>query len=194
MRSRARLMEETQIYVDEASIVSTSSACVASFSSTIPTSTLSNRSTAPVIAGSGDSEPMPQKPSPTFIQSLRFKPVVASLTLLAIPWVGYRYLQQTEESLRQAQEELLLSRAEVVAGLLANHTSELTQAPDKYRTLYVHPLMQPAVADGYAEEWQHLLTQAHRYRASETDPQALQFDLLILRVDECVISRDRLAI
>jgi dedicated sortase system histidine kinase len=121
---------------------------------------------------------MPQKPSPTFIQSLRFKLVVASLTLLAIPWVGYRYLQQTEETLRQAQEELLLSRAEVVAGLLADHTSELTQAPDKYRTLYVHPLTQPAVADGYAEEWQHLLTQARRYRASETDPQALHFDLL----------------
>ncbi len=120
---------------------------------------------------------MAQARPPRFLHSLRFKLVIASLTLLAIPWVGYRYLQQSEDSLRQAQEELLLSRAEVVAGLLANRTPQLSGSAAS-ATLYVHPLARPAVVDGYPEEWQELLTQARRYRASETSPDAVSFDLL----------------
>lgn len=121
--------------------------------------------------------------SPRFLNSLRFKLVVASLTLLAIPWVGYRYLQQTEETLRQAQEELLLSRAEVVAGLLAASLPE-TRAPllretsTTHPSLYVHPLPQPIAVDGYPGDWRDLLTQARRYRASETSPEAISFELL----------------
>lgn len=120
---------------------------------------------------------------PAFTQSLRFKLVLASLTLLAIPWVGYRYLQETEDALRQAQEELLLSRAEVVAGLLTAGLSTartpLLQGEAKTKpSLYVHPLSHPVDVDGYPEEWQHLLTQAQHYRASETRPQAISFDLL----------------
>ncbi|MEJ2393878.1 MAG: ATP-binding protein [Candidatus Thiodiazotropha sp.] len=120
---------------------------------------------------------------PRFVDSLRFKLMIASLTLLAIPWVGYRYLQETEASLRQAQEELLLNRAEVVAGLLATALSA-NQIPllkgDRVSnpSLYVHPLSQPVVVDGYPEEWQDLLTQTRRYRASETTPEAVSFDLL----------------
>ncbi len=115
---------------------------------------------------------------PRFVHSLRFKLVLASLTLLAIPWLGYRYLQETEASLRQAQEELLLSRAEVVAGLLANRTAQLNGDRGSNQSLYVHPLSQAVVVDGYAEEWRDLLTQARRYRASETTKGAIRFDLL----------------
>ncbi len=114
---------------------------------------------------------------PRFRHSLRFKLALASLTLLAIPWVGYRYLQETEDSLRQAQETLLLSRAEVVAGLLSRQMPQLNGS-DTGQSLYVHPLPQPALVDGYAEEWEALLTQARRYRASETTPEAIRFDLL----------------
>jgi dedicated sortase system histidine kinase len=120
---------------------------------------------------------------PRFVDSLRFKLVIASLTLLAIPWIGYRYLQETEASLRQAQEDLLLSRAEVVAGLLAT-TLSANQIPllkgDRISnpSLYVHPLSQTVTVDGYPEEWQDLLTQTHRYRASETTPEAVSFDLV----------------
>jgi two-component system, OmpR family, sensor histidine kinase ChvG len=115
---------------------------------------------------------------PRFRHSLRFKLALASLTLLAIPWVGYRYLQQTEGSLRQAQEELLLSRAEVVASLLSVQAPQLGGATRPAHSLYVHPLAQAVTIDGYAEEWQALLNQAHRYRASETTPGAIGFDLL----------------
>jgi dedicated sortase system histidine kinase len=121
---------------------------------------------------------MADNSSSSFIHSLRFKLVVASLTLLLIPWIGYRYLQETEDSLRQAQEELLLGRAEVVAGLLANRVSLIEGKRATHRSLYVHPLAQAALVDGYAEEWRGLLTQARRYRASETSPAAISFDLL----------------
>jgi dedicated sortase system histidine kinase len=114
---------------------------------------------------------------PRFRHSLRFKLALASLTLLAIPWAGYRYLQETEDSLRQAQEALLLSRAEVVAGVLTNQMPQLN-GRNAGKSLYVHPLPQPALVDGYAEEWDDLLTQARRYRASETTPDAIRFDLL----------------
>ena len=121
---------------------------------------------------------MDRSPTIPFLHSLRFKLVIASLTLLVIPWVGVRYLQATEDSLRQAQEQLLLSRAEVVAGLLGNPAS-LFDAPGlDDRTLYVHPLAQAAVIDGYTEEWQGLLTQAERYRATATSSRAVGFDLL----------------
>ena len=126
---------------------------------------------------------MSRNGQPAFTHSLRFKLVIASLTLLAIPWVGYRYLQETEDTLRLAQEELLLSRAEVVAGLLTRNMAAtqtpLLQGTSKSKpNLYVHPLSQAVDVDGYPEEWQHLLTQARRYRASETRPEAISFDLL----------------
>jgi dedicated sortase system histidine kinase len=121
---------------------------------------------------------MAHNSSSSFIQSLRFKLVVASLTLLLIPWVGYRYLQETEESLRQAQEALLLGRAEVVAGLLAKRASLMNGQSATNRSLYVHPLSRAVLVDGYAEEWRDLLTQARRYRASATTPAAIRFDLL----------------
>jgi dedicated sortase system histidine kinase len=121
---------------------------------------------------------MAQDHAPAFRHSLRFKLVLASLTLLLIPWVGYRYLQETEDQLRQAQEALLVSRAEVVAGLLSSHSSLLDEQAGNGPSLYVHPLPQAAVIDGYSEEWQSLLNQAKRYRASETSPQAFGFDLL----------------
>jgi two-component system, OmpR family, sensor histidine kinase ChvG len=122
---------------------------------------------------------------PAFLHSLRFKLLIASLTLLVIPWVGYRYLLETEDALRQAQETLLLSRAEVVAKLLAGKLAERDVNPllppgdpSAADTLYVHPLAQAAVADGYAEEWADLLSQARRYRASETSSNTFGFELL----------------
>jgi two-component system, OmpR family, sensor histidine kinase ChvG len=128
---------------------------------------------------------MSRNGQPAFRHSLRFKLLLAALTLLVIPWVGYRYLQETEDALRQAQETLLLSRAEVVARLLAGKLSERAKDPlflpsgqTAADTLYVHPLTQPAVADGYAEEWTDLLTQARHFRASETAANSFGFDLL----------------
>jgi dedicated sortase system histidine kinase len=125
-----------------------------------------------------------------FFQSLRFKLFAASLTLLVIPWVGYYYLLEMEATLRQAQSELLLSRAEIVSNLLAdrllksNLNKNSTSKQMEQNSLYVHALKNAPTVDGYAEEWKNLLTQAHRYQASETQSDAVSFELLAGHHDE----------
>ncbi|MCU7813561.1 MAG: histidine kinase [Candidatus Thiodiazotropha sp. (ex Notomyrtea botanica)] len=120
----------------------------------------------------------------SFLHSLRFKLLIASLTLLVIPWIGYLYLLEIEDSLRQSQETLLLSRAEIVANLLndrltAEENQTLLASDETISTsLYVHPLEQAPVADGYPEEWGKLITQTRRYLASETSTDAVSFELL----------------
>jgi dedicated sortase system histidine kinase len=120
-----------------------------------------------------------------FHQGLRFKLGLVSLTLLAIPWAGYRYLAETETFLRQAQEETLLARAEMIAGLIAEPAKPLLERHDDQtghtlsNTLYAHPMSQPLQLDGYADEWASLLDQSRSFRASETVPNALAFDLLL---------------
>ena len=42
-----------------------------------------------------------------FWHSARFKLLLLSLTLLGIPWAGYRFIQETERFLRVAQDQAL---------------------------------------------------------------------------------------
>jgi dedicated sortase system histidine kinase len=111
--------------------------------------------------------------NPHFTQTLRFKLLLASFTLILIPWAGYYYLSEMETSLRLSQQTLLLNRAEIVAKLLAtNSDSWLTGAasyPQAQGTsLYVHPLSTPPDLDGYDEEWHGLKSQSRQFKASAT--------------------------
>ena len=120
---------------------------------------------------------------PSFHQSLRFKLLLASLTLLLIPWAGYHYLKEMEATLRQAQEQLLLNRAEIVANMLASEAGDWLQhypsnTSNRPRSLYVHPLDNPPDIDGYAEEWQALSTQSERFSARSSLNEAVGFDWL----------------
>lgn len=98
-----------------------------------------------------------------FIHSIRFKLLLVSLTLLAIPWAGYRYIQETESFLRQSQEEMLLETARAVATILHSHEelftplSVLEEPGHREAMLYVEPLGQPVQVDGYTEEWSSYL-------------------------------------
>ncbi|MCU7922032.1 MAG: histidine kinase [Candidatus Thiodiazotropha sp. (ex Dulcina madagascariensis)] len=126
---------------------------------------------------------MPQRQHPHFFQSLRFKLLLASLSLLLIPWAGYHYLLEMESSLRQAQEALLSSRAEIVANMLAADSDNWLPetGPDGNQTansLYVHPLENPPDIDGYAEDWLALKSQSRRFDASASRADAVSFDWL----------------
>ncbi len=50
--------------------------------------------------------------------SLRLKLALLSLTLLALPWAGYRYVREMEGFLLEAQEQALLATARAVATVL----------------------------------------------------------------------------
>lgn len=118
-----------------------------------------------------------------FHQTLRFKLLLASLSLLLIPWAGYQYLSQMESSLRHAQEEMLLGRAEVVANMLATNSDDwlaetVSDMPAPRHSLYVHPLDHVPEIDGYDEEWLNLKPQARRFKASATGTDAVSLDWL----------------
>lgn len=84
---------------------------------------------------------------------------LVSLSLLTIPAVGYRYVQEMDAYLRGAQEQELLARARTVAATLRERAALLgppgeEPAPAAGRPhSYVRPLQAPIQLDGYAEDW-----------------------------------------
>jgi dedicated sortase system histidine kinase len=54
----------------------------------------------------------------SFRITLRLKLALVALTLLALPWVGYRYVQEMERFLLEAQQQALLATARAVATAL----------------------------------------------------------------------------
>lgn len=97
---------------------------------------------------------------PRFWHRVRFKLLLVSLTLLGIPWAGYRFIQETEHFLRDAQDQALQTTASSVANIMhaqggifhgvARPGSVLT-----FRNLFLHPLDKPPQLDGYRDEWVH---------------------------------------
>ncbi|MEJ1355461.1 MAG: proteobacterial dedicated sortase system histidine kinase [Candidatus Sedimenticola sp. (ex Thyasira tokunagai)] len=95
-----------------------------------------------------------------FFHSIRFKLALVSLTLLVIPWAGYRYIQETEIFLRRSQETMLLGTAQAVAAILHNHEEMFISAAGDQESektdthLYVNPLNADIQLDGYTDDWQ----------------------------------------
>jgi dedicated sortase system histidine kinase len=95
---------------------------------------------------------------PRFWHRVRFKLLLVSLTLLGIPWAGYRFIQETEQFLREAQDQALRTTASSVANVMHGHDglfhgvarpgSVLT-----FRNLFLHPLDKAPTVDGYRDEW-----------------------------------------
>lgn len=83
--------------------------------------------------------------------------------LLAVPVVGYRYVQEMEAFLREGLEESLLGAARALAGALHDRPAlfDLPSGGEGIgRDVYAHPLPQAPEVDGYATEWEAYLHQA----------------------------------
>lgn len=95
---------------------------------------------------------------PRFWHRVRFKLMLVSLTLLGIPWAGYRFIQETEQFLREAQEQGLRTTASSVANVMHGE-ADLFHGVAKpgsvltFRNLYEHALDKPPQLDGYRDEW-----------------------------------------
>lgn len=103
--------------------------------------------------------------------SLRRKLLLVSLTLLVLPWSGYRYLNEMEGFLRQAQAQSLLTHARAGAAVLgaraelfARHAERIGEVADDH-IYFVRTLSAPLQFDGYAEEWQPWLDLARLFDA-----------------------------
>lgn len=92
--------------------------------------------------------------------SLRAKLLLLSLLTLILPWAGWQYAEQMEMSLRQGQEQALLTTAEVLGRVVASQPEELYRMPELRRHFDVEagdifaPLLstQPLL-DGFPDEW-----------------------------------------
>lgn len=90
--------------------------------------------------------------------NLRRQLLLVSLAALALPWAGCQYLRQVDAALAQGQMLALEATASAVAARLASAPELIS--PDPVRRarppgaqLYLHPLPQAPLLDGYGDEW-----------------------------------------
>ncbi|MCW8109231.1 proteobacterial dedicated sortase system histidine kinase [Alteromonas ponticola] len=101
--------------------------------------------------------------------SIRYQLVVLSLFLFTIPWLGYQYVWEVEEYLRNGQEQTMLGTARAVATALherkalfesrSSYLKNIRQGTD----LYAPQLETPIRLDGKFEDWQNVGHLAQRY-------------------------------
>lgn len=95
------------------------------------------------------------------VLTVRAKVLFASIALLAIPYVGYRYVNEMEGFLRAGLEDSVLDAARALAGALHGR-SDLIQ-PDaslvgeEASDVYAYLLGQPMQIDGYVDDWEPYL-------------------------------------
>ncbi|MDH3418566.1 MAG: ATP-binding protein [Gammaproteobacteria bacterium] len=88
--------------------------------------------------------------------SLRIQLLALAALTLALPWAGYRYVQELEGALRNGLEQALLASASTVATALGNvplaalRTAGTAAAQN---TIYAHPLSAAPELDGYRNDW-----------------------------------------
>ena len=97
---------------------------------------------------------------PRFWHRVRFKLLLVSLTLLGMPWAGYRFIQETESFLRDAQDQALQTTASSVANIMHGidgvfHGSARAGSVLTFRNLYLHRLGKQPQLDGYRDDWVH---------------------------------------
>ncbi len=92
--------------------------------------------------------------TPGFRFTIRTKLLLLSLTILAVPWVGYEYLRELERQLRVNLETSLIDAARGIAGPMHERYELfpwLEGAPQ--HTLFIHTLDAPMQIDGYNDDW-----------------------------------------
>ncbi len=88
---------------------------------------------------------------------IRGQVFLVSLVLFAIPWVGYRYILEVENFLRQGQERTLAGTAQAIATALHDRQQlfEPISGSDRNgsRLLYARTLAKPISLDGDVADW-----------------------------------------
>jgi len=90
--------------------------------------------------------------------SIRLQLLVVALTTLVLPWAGCQYARELESALRGSQEQSLLASAGTIANALSAQpqrvfrNSDLRAFDARGGDLYVHPLANQPLLDGYSED------------------------------------------
>ena len=88
---------------------------------------------------------------------IRGQVFLVSLVLFAIPWVGYRYILEVENFLRQGQERTLAGTAQAIATALHDRRQLFEPIAGSERNgsglLYARTLAKPITLDGDTADW-----------------------------------------
>lgn len=116
----------------------------------------------------------------------------SSLLLVALPWLGYRYVSEMKEFLLRGQEDAQLLTAKAVATVLHGRADlfypvdESVDVGQVREALYVYPLANPVEIDGYSDDWGTLVQQARKFdlnnvvfNRSEGESHPAPFSLLL---------------
>ena len=112
--------------------------------------------------------------------TIQRKLLLASTTLLIIPWIGYQYIQEMQGYLHQNMESELLSKVKLVAASLherptlfksrfntSNNTNQTSITPLKEtQHLYVRPISSRIKLDGISDDWTNIKTNISSYGAN----------------------------
>ena len=88
--------------------------------------------------------------------SLRIQLLGLGLLTLALPWAGYRYVQELEGALRSGLEQSLLASAGTMAAALGGQELGMSAANPSAaseHTIYAHPLGSQPLLDGFRDDW-----------------------------------------
>jgi dedicated sortase system histidine kinase len=92
--------------------------------------------------------------------SIRFQLLLIALSTLVLPWAGCQYARELESALRVSQESSLQASAETISNALAAQAANVFDAPGAapqfdwtQGDLYLVPLHQDPLLDGYREDW-----------------------------------------
>ena len=102
---------------------------------------------------------MARRPFPRFRISIRIKLLLVASTLLIIPWIGTLYIQEMESYLRKQQEDVLLTRTQMVASVMQSrpdlfNTKTVAPLPtQRVYHIFVRPLRARIQLDGYLDDW-----------------------------------------
>ncbi len=98
--------------------------------------------------------------------TLRGKLLFLALAMLVVPWVGWRFVLELEDALRQGQAQSLLGVGEAMArSLQALEGEDLIVGP----AWYLHSLPRAPRLDGYADEWGQAAEYAQRLPRDDPD-------------------------
>lgn len=128
-----------------------------------------------------------------FSFGIRGQVLLIALVLLAIPWIGYRYLWQVEKFLRQGQEKALAGTARALATALHDRPQLFEPRDEEDRVtqggsiLYAPTLSSPIELDGNDVDWHGQNTRPVRFSESDeekTPPGSVSFVQRIGKYDQ----------
>jgi len=101
---------------------------------------------------------------------LRNQLLLISLLTLLIPWAGYLFIQELEQTLRHQQLEALSQHAELIAKQLKrNKLSLVSKHSGTYQPIYAFKLPSTIILDGYFDDWRAVSQQTIPLDESQND-------------------------